>query len=313
MMTAKIHLPILILSLFILLIACEDIVDPNMANKSVTLLAPPDNFLTTVSTHTLWWEEVEDATGYNLQIVSPSFDYIERLFLDTNITSNKYDYTFLPGEYAWRVSAYNYSTATSYVVHSIIIDSTPDISQQIIQLKSPQDKDTTNITTLLFNWEPLYNADDYNFQLYFEGDKVFTYTTEYDTITRSLTNGDGNYKWEVRGQNAFSNTAYSNRTIYIDTTSPNKPSLIIPDINAILPDTIISFEWDRGVVTGSSIKDSLYIATDISMNNLIRDLYLSDTKYEDSLGPGDYYWQVRSIDKAGNKSGYSFIRKFTIE
>jgi len=296
----------------ITIIGCEAVIDPNMANKSVNLLAPPDNFHTTISTHTLWWDEVDDATGYNLQVVSPSFDYIERLFLDTNITTNKYDYTFLPGEYSWRVRAYNYSTNTSYVVHSLIIDSTPDISQQIIQLKYPQNNDTTNNISFLFNWDPLYNADDYNFQLYYEGIKIFTSVTEYDTISSILNNGEGNYHWEVRGQNAFSNTAYSSRTLYIDTTSPNTPSPITPDINAILTDTIINFEWSRGVVIGSSIKDSLYIATDISMNNLVRDLYLSDTHYQDSLGPGDYYWRVRSIDKAGNKSGYSFIRKFTI-
>ncbi|MEZ5199166.1 MAG: hypothetical protein R2764_23125 [Bacteroidales bacterium] len=311
-MVNKFIFPFIILSLIIWVLACEVIEDPNMAMESVTLLSPPDNFNTTLSTHTLWWEELEDATGYNLQIVSPSFATIERLFLDSNITSNKYDFTFLPGEYAWRVRAYNSSSTTAFSEHSLSIDSTSDISQQTLQLSLPIDKDTTNVTQLLFKWFPLYNADDYNYQLYYEDNKIFTFTTKYDTISKSLNNGDGNYRWEVRGQNASSNTAYSYRTIFIDTTPPNKPSLIIPDINAILPDTIVNFEWDRGIVAGSSISDSLYIATDISMNNLILNLYLTETQYEDSLGPGEYYWRVRSIDKAGNKSNYSFIRKFVI-
>jgi len=305
---------LLYLTFFVLLTiyACEDIVEDDLSKKSVVLLAPPDGFHTTITTNTFWWEVVDGCTGYNLQIVSPSFDFIEQLFLDTNIVINKWDFSLLPGEYEWRVRGYNNTSSTPFVVNSIIIDSTMDISQQIIQLLLPSDNDTSNITTYQFKWDLLYNADDYNFQLYFEGNKYFTKITTNDTVIKSLNEGDGIYKWEVRGQNAFSNTAYSSRTLFIDTTPPNKPILDLPDNLSSLPDSIIYFEWNHEMTTGSSIKDSLYIATDLLMNNLIRSTFLAYPNYEDSLGPGDYFWQVRSIDKASNKSEYSDIWKFTI-
>jgi hypothetical protein len=300
-------------SFFLLTIfACEDIVEDDLSKKSVILLAPPNEFHTTITSNTFWWEVVDGCTGYNLQIVSPSFDYIERLFLDTNIVINKWDFSLLPGEYEWRVRAYNNTTTTLFTTYSIIIDSTIDISQEIIQLLTPNDMDTSNIPLNQFKWALLYNADDYNFQLYFEGVKYFTKTTVNDTVIKSLNEGDGLYKWEVRGQNAFSNTAYSSRTIFIDTTPPAKPVLIEPANLATLPDSLIYFEWNHEITTGSSIKDSLYIATDLLMNNLIRSIFLAYPNYEDSLGPGDYFWKVRSLDKAGNKSVYSDIRKFTI-
>jgi hypothetical protein len=308
----KLNILSVVLSL-LLIVACEDIVETNLETSSVYLVAPPDSYQTTISTHTFWWDEVQDAEGYNLQIVSPSFDYVERLFLDTNIIANKYDFTLLPGEYQWRVRAYNYSTTTPYSTFSLSIDSTIDISQQIIQLLSPSNFDTTNQTQIQFNWGLLYNATDYSFQLYYQQEKILVKNLIYDTLTEQLLQGDGSYIWEVRGQNEFSNTAYSSRQVYIDTTPPNKPNLILPALNASLPDSTINFEWDRGIISGSSIKDSLYIATDLLMTNIIRNVETSALQYSDSLGPGQYYWRVRSKDRAGNRSPYSNIRNFTIE
>ncbi|MCD4665383.1 MAG: hypothetical protein K8R68_08930, partial [Bacteroidales bacterium] len=186
-------------------------------------------------------------------------------------------------------------------------------SQQIIQLLAPPNFDTTNNTEIQFKWALLYNATDYNFQLYFQNDKLLTTNLIYDTISLDLSEGDGSYSWEVRGQNEFSNTAYSNRSLFIDTTPPNKPNLILPAFNAVLPDSIVNFQWDRGNNSGSSIRDSLYVSTDLLMSNIVRSVYLLNSNYSDSLGPGEYFWRVRSIDKAGNKSLYSNIRNFTIE
>ncbi|MCD4664836.1 MAG: hypothetical protein K8R68_06150, partial [Bacteroidales bacterium] len=82
-----------ILLILLTFMACKDIIEDDLTRQSVNLLAPPDAFHTTISTHSFWWDVVEGSEGYNLQIVSPSFDYIERLFLDTNITFNRYDYS----------------------------------------------------------------------------------------------------------------------------------------------------------------------------------------------------------------------------
>ena len=91
------------------------------------------------------------------------------------------------------------------------------------------------------------------------------------------------------------------------------PVLVSPNNNDILPDTTNTLYWDRGTITGSTIKDSLFIYSDTSMVNLVRGIYTANTSYSDSLGVSDYYWRVLSIDAAGNRSAYSPLRKFTIQ
>ena len=109
----------------LMLAACEDIFEPDLEDKIVQIIAPEDGLQTVRQTNTFWWEYVEGALEYNLQIVNPSFDYILKLELDTNITENQFTYTLTPGSYQWRVSAFNFSSATPYTMHTLtIIDTT---------------------------------------------------------------------------------------------------------------------------------------------------------------------------------------------
>jgi hypothetical protein len=258
---------------------------------------------------------VGGAEGYNLQIVSPSFSSITRLVLDSNISKNKFTYSLMPGAYQWRVRAYNNSSETDYVTYSITIDSTADITQQTIILVSPSDKDTTNQMSFTFRWDTIYNADDYRFEIWktnFSETNFLSITLEVDSFNYTL--GEGAYEWGVRGQNSTTNTQYSKRTIYIDTTNPNTPVLLTPANNDTISDSLtLFFSWSRGSVTGSSIKDSLYIYTDQSMAIIKRQKFLNSTTYTDSLGIGNYWWRIRSIDAAGNYSNYSVLRKFTVQ
>ena len=294
-------------------IGCEIFLETDISNREVTILSPPDGLETTLSSQTFWWEYVEDAEQYNLQIVSPLFSNIIRLFVDTITASNKFSYNLLPGEYEWRVMGANYSSQTPYTTYKLVIDSTSDISQEIIQLLLPKNNDTSNNTSITFFWEKLYNATEYNFQLFYNGLKYYSIILGYDTITMSLDQGDGGYEWRVRGQNEFSNTSFSSRSLYIDTEPPNRPILLQPVDNVILPDSIIEFSWDRGLETGSSIMDSLFIYGDHSLGELLIAKYLSNPSFSDSLGPGEFYWRVRSIDAAGNKSPYSIVSHFSVQ
>ena len=291
---------------------CEAFIETDLKEEIVVLRSPPDGLTTTISTQTFWWNYVDGADRYSLQIVSPSFSYTERLILDTLIEQNKYSFSLIPGTYEWGVSAMNYSSQTLYSVHRLVIDSTNDISQETIFLVEPATNDTTNDTTIRFKWMPLYNAEDYNFQLFFNGNMFVSYNWLFDTITQVLDQGDGSYEWKVRGQNAFSNTAYSLRLLYLDTTPPNKPILLQPVNESVLADTIISFGWDRGLETGSSIKDSIYIYVDQFPGSILVAKLVNQPAYSDSLGPGEYYWRVRSLDAAGNKSNYSDIGHFFV-
>jgi hypothetical protein len=294
------------------IIGCEDIIEPDLSDKTVVLLSPPDTGVLYLSTIAFWWEEVEDAINYNLQIVSPSFDYIERLYLDTIITTNKHTITLLPGNYQWRVRAGNNTTKTDFTTFSLTIDSTADISQEIIQLLFPVNYDTTNATLTIFSWNSIYNAEEYNFRLFQGGGNILSKTVTYDTIIASL--DEGSYRWEVRGQNSTSNTMYSSFYLFIDTTQPAKPELILPLNDAVLIDSAVFFDWIRDESSASSIKDSIFIYKIENQETLVQQLYLSISNcIIDTLGPGEYSWRVISIDRAGNKSDYSDTWFFIIE
>lgn len=301
-----------------LLWTCKpDFIEEDLSKSAVTLISPVNNLNTVSLTQIFWWDEVEGATGYEIQVISPSIASPAILVLDSNTVVNQYTLTLSPGSYEWQVRAYNGSSTTPFTIFGLTIDSTPDLSSQIIVLSSPVNNLITNQITVTFNWDTLYNADDYRFEIAtpdFNGtQELAAQTLTIDSFTHTFSQ-EGVFQWRVRGQNAFSNTPYSTNSIEIDTTMPNIPLLISPAHNDTLSDsTAISLSWDRGTVTGSTIMDSLYIYADTGMVILLNSIYTANPSFTDSLGVDVYYWRVISIDAANNKSGYSVLRKFTVQ
>src|ERR1700760_2250880 len=94
--------------------SCNDIVEPSVKDKQVQLESPFDKFQSTSPDISFWWDEVDHATTYHLQVVSPDFTAPGRLVLDTVITKNRFLKTLTPGKYQWRVMAQNSSSHTEY-------------------------------------------------------------------------------------------------------------------------------------------------------------------------------------------------------
>lgn len=297
-------------------IACEDIFEKNIEDETVVIVSPQDNYQTESVTHTFWWEEVDGALKYHLQIVSPSFDNVQYLVLDTNLTKTMFQQTLSPGDFQWRVKAYNGSSETEYTTYTIRIDSTADLSSQQIVLISPSNNTATNVPEQTFSWYEIYNADDYRFEIHStDWDGELAYNPEIiEGNTLSMSLSDGFYVWGVQAQNSISASAFTTRSIIIDTEVPNQPTLITPAYNTTFSDSLIAFEWERGANSGSSIKDSLYIASDSLFNNIEIAVYISDTIYSwTATQTGTYYWKVRSFDLAGNISVYSEKSMFKYE
>lgn len=297
----------------LLLFSCDDVIEKDLSNKQLTVISPANNIITSNSTITFWWEILEGAEYYQIQIVKPSFDSIIQLILDTSTTKDKILLSLSPGNYQWRLKAWNNNSHSLISTLSLTIDSTMDLSQQVILLSEPSAFDTTNQNSVSFSWYSLYNADDYRLEIWspdFNSSNVFSVNTSSNSLIHDLP--EGSYEWGVRGQNITSSTIYSKRFIYIDTTAPNDPVLITPADNAILNNGEILFSWSRGITSGSSISDSLYLYTDSTMTNIKLCQLLLSPNYNDSVGIGIYYWRVRSMDAAGNYSNYSNLRKLTI-
>lgn len=293
----------------ILLFSCtKDIVEPDLSNKTVTLLAPADSFQTTTLTHLFWWNEIEDAEKYNLQIVSPGFSSIQKLLLDTNLTTNKFAFTLTPGVFQWRVKAFNSSSNSPYSIFTLTIDSTTDLSGQTIVLNSPANNFLTNTTTHTFKWDTLYNADEYRFQIINSFSQTIIDVT-LTTDTAKYTLSEGQYTWQVRAQNATSISPYSSRTITVDTTAPAVSVPTFPANNDTITGTD-SLVWTRN---SSAVGDSIFIYTDSLFSSPVK-AYTTNTDYTfTGTINQDYFWRLRSKDAAGNWSAFGNLIKFWVK
>lgn len=100
--------PFLMTILVCLLAAgCEEALEKDITNQKVTLLAPVNNLITTDTLHTFFWDGLDGASQFRLQVVSPRFDSIVKLIIDTALTNNTFMMDLDPKIYQWRVQASN--------------------------------------------------------------------------------------------------------------------------------------------------------------------------------------------------------------
>ena len=102
--------------LCIVVCSCEStITEKSLTADTVILSAPVDNLNTSDSIPTFYWETLASATKYQLQIVSPIFDSIVKVYADTAIVQNLFPFALNKGKkYQWRVKAKNNSTESQY-------------------------------------------------------------------------------------------------------------------------------------------------------------------------------------------------------
>ncbi len=311
--TGKTTIQILLLFPILLFIfnSCDDLIEKNLEKKTLAILAPTEGLVTSNTSMTFWWETLDGANEYNVQVVSPSFQQVQKLWADTTVTGDKFLMQLIPGNYQWRIRGANGSSATEFITISFVIDSTLNIAEETITLLSPKDNDASNKLSQLFKWSMLYNAGEYRFQIANNSNILLM-----DTITFALESSfkfpeDGYYTWSVRGQNDISNTQYTTYGIHIDTQKPEQALLKTPSHNSNVTTDSIYFTWARPEDNGSPLFDSLYVFEDEDLKRKILSKKLDSTSYNDSLAPGMYYWYVKTCDKAGNIGEKSTVFKFT--
>ncbi len=294
---------------------CE-LFERDLTKDTIKLIAPANGSNVINLTNTFWWEELEPAKTYRLQIASPDFSSPQALHLDTLVGSNQFQHTLEPGTYEWRVRAENNSSYTPYTTNQLTIDSTNDLTAISLQLYQPVDNNCTNDSSLTFSWQNLYNATSYTFRILENGNLKYSTTTSYDTLTVDFSafgGQEGMYTWQVKAENQFSSTLFTSRTVHYDFQNPGVPQLLSPGSNVTRGDSMTTFSWQRGGNAGCGLQDSFQVSNDSSNWSVLKvGRLLTDSTSTDSLGSGTWYWRVRSFDQAGNKGAYSIIRKLTI-
>jgi hypothetical protein len=299
------------------LCSCEDFIEKNISGDEMILIAPGDNMRTSFATQTFWWEDVDGATSYNLQIVSPSFESVGRLIADTIVLKNKFAINLFPGSFEWRVRAQNGSYKTPFVQRNLEIDSTLDLKSQSVFLTYPTDKLFLNSSSIFFIWQKLYNADTYSIEIHksdWSGELVYSLSSVSDSITvNNITDGD--YIWGIRAWNSNSTSQFTKRKFSIDKIVPGIPSLLSPLNKANFTHLPVNLIWTRSTDTGSSLTDSLLVSSDsvFTHSKIVAAKFMQDQELDNAVqDTGVYFWKVKSIDAAKNQGQFSAIRHFKV-
>jgi hypothetical protein len=93
---------------------CKDAFVKTLDKDKVILMAPGNNVVSDSAQQNFFWQPVDTSIDYEFQIVTPDFDSVVSLVVDTTIATNLLPYTLVPGQYQWRVRAFNSVSTTVF-------------------------------------------------------------------------------------------------------------------------------------------------------------------------------------------------------
>lgn len=297
--------------------SCDKYFEEDISTVEMELISPADNLHTDKLDVTFWWGEVDEATKYHLEVVTPSFESMRAIVIDTLIESTKLSVELVPDSYEWRVRAQNASSNTTYFHRMLFIDSSMYLTNKNVELYSPQENEYLNSDDVSFSWKALPFTDRYAFSLSkIENEEQFDIISFETTVNEILLSrklqeplADGEYWWSVYAENALSETKASSTYFYVDKTAPIEPELLFPQLNdtvSSLDDIIL--QWQDNSDASGLLKDSLYVyelthPDDQEPFLLLREAVVDEQLKLDDLRQGYWYrWYVVSVDRAGNAS-----------
>ena len=302
----------------LLLSSCKELIEPNISNSQLQLETPADQFLSTSYTVGFWWDKVDDALKYRLQVVSNTFALPGSLVLDTVIKANKFSFNFNPGQFQWRVMAMNGSSQTAFTSPRSYSVASTSIKQQSVQLSSPANNYLTNQSTIIFQWGSLYGATKYQIEI-----DTNNFVNESAVIANVIIPGqqynftfpkDQVYQWRVKAQNDTAQAKWSAvNTLTFDHTPPGKVTLVAPTTGQTLSKPV-SLQWNS-MATTSYYKLYVLKSDSITLYSNSFPMIINNTNYSFNVGnSGDrVYWKVTAVDAAGNESMPSQLGNFVLQ
>lgn len=293
-------------------LSCEEILlEKDISTESVELFAPIDGSIIKSNQVIFNWNKLEFANSYTLQVAKPDFENASQILLNSNLEEISYEEALPPGDYEWRVQAFNSGYKTLFSSASFSVQEPENFSDYSVQLLTPLDEELYNNKKVLLNWGDIIAAQKYRIELLQDGEVYFQTSTEKTQIELEFLSGTT--RWKVRAENEGEFTPYSSRVLTIDVNNPESPELRSPKDNATLRSTLVDFEWTREPMEGSEEFDSLYIYYDVALENLV----WKDRVYESTQVPlesdSTYYWNMKAFDMAGNSSELTESFSFTIQ
>lgn len=304
-------------------LSCDDVFEEDITNDVLTMLSPKNGEEIEGNSIQFQWIGIEGAEAYRIQINNKKN---QAIVLDTVVETTVYNYAINPGSYQWRVRGENFAYHTAYTFNSeFTVNSSLDLSEQVVSLKTPLNNIYTNEVELAFSWQGITTADFYKFQLLKISngteELIFENKSVLDTsivLTSTTITEDAEYIWRVSAENESSFTEYFARTLFVDTQEPPAPNLITPTLNQnfnIGQD--VNFSWNFDNDTGV-VKSGISGTIEISSNETFSNIILTDTNANGTFSSqfdsaATYYWRVKGLDDAGNTGAYNSTGKFVIK
>lgn len=302
-----------LLLLCLTIFSCEEILlEDDISDAVVRLVAPVDNAQFSSTGITFTWEPLENGTQYQIQIAKPSFSEPLQIVTDNTTDTTSFTTQLNVGQYEWRVRAVNSGYASAYTTSKITVVSNDDFQSNSVTLSSPSNDIITNTASQNLAWQPVLGATGYRLQVLNTATSTIAFEQDVTVTNYAYTFPEGNYQWKVRATNGSQNTLYSARSLLVDTTAPNKPALTSPANLSNTSDNNISFQWTRTPLAGSVETDSIYIYTNQNLITLQYKNRETSPYATSSLTEGTYYWFIKSFDQAGNISQQSTVFSFTL-
>lgn len=303
--------------------SCSAVFEKSIENSTINIYTPADSFSTKIYSQQFYWDPVEHAINYKLQIAKPSFNsgLIQAIVIDTTITTNKITIPLSPGEYEWRLRAQNGSTETVYYTRKLFITEA-SFNERAMLMSSPSSTSTvisTFTSAVLFKWLTVSGAQNYYLEI--------------DTLTGSFSNPiivqidkslnektrafpvRGRYIWRMHADSLGVKSLYSvvgNIDFKMDTVS-----LSTPANNAIGQSQSLELRWTKPTLSMST--DIYKYKVCIYSSNSDADLLTSYpfVNGEEKLAitvlekNKAYYWAVQVVDQNGVTSNFTKKYKFT--
>ncbi len=300
-----------------LLVSCEEVFfETDLSESHVSILSPANNAEIEGTNVSLYWESLEGATSYQLEIARGSFSSGNYVFSE-EMEASSIEIELPLGDYEWRVRGRNSQyISLAQTAQFTLVDIT-EFSNRQVRIINPNTDVISNVTaTIELLWNSVEEANLYRIQI--ERDDIIEneYTTQ-DTIY-SINLNEGLSIIKIRAENESQNTIYTRREYILDQTDPETPVLRFPEDNQSITNTEeVEFVWEPDFEDSNTTApefDSIYLFYDEGLDRLYLKEEIAQSNeitYELEID-STYSWFVRRFDRAGNASDSSEVRQFRI-
>jgi len=279
---------------------------------------PLSESFTTNTRPSFTWTAYPGATGHHLYVETDGSTPVWDVPLGSTVVS--YTPTAVQalavGRYRWFIEV---STNADLKVTPFLYFTVSTMPPAAPVLLTPAPGLLTNNNIPTFTWSAVTTASEYDVQISRVSsfatlvDGIISTTDTYYTPIDAL--AEGLFYWRVRSKNADGAPgAWSTaRSFAIDTVAPNTPAVVSP-LHASVVNTYLP-KLTAGTVTGTKYyvfevcNDSA--CSDVRFTRQVTVPYYTLVAAQ-SLGVGDFYWQVKAVDAANNSSDWSVATLFYV-